>query len=125
MSIRLAKRLAVVASGAVELAQLAVGFGKQGRRSGLGLQGGGDGGALGDVKVKVRHASDGFGSQAAVLGVHLGQRLGEGRLHIELGRLMAVGAPETLIQLGAFLLELEGGRATACLLYTSPSPRDA
>ena len=72
-----------------------------------------NGGALGGIKLKVRHASDGLGSQAAVLGVHLGQRLGEGRLHIELGRLMAVGAPESLIELGAFLLEFEDGRATA------------
>ena len=113
LSIRLAKGLSVMAGGAVEQTQLAVGFGKQCRRSGLGLQGGGDGGALGGVQVKVRHAGGGLGSETAALGVHLGQRLGQGRLHIELGRLMAVGAAKGLVELGTFPLELEGSGSTA------------
>ena len=63
--------------------------------------------------MKVRHAGGGLGSQTATLGVYLGQRLGQGRLHIELGRLMAVGAAKGLVELGTFPLELEGSGSAA------------
>ena len=70
--------------------------------------------------MKVRHAGGGLGSQTAALGVHLGQRLGQGRLRIELGRLMAVGAAKGLVELGTFPLELEGSGSAAQAVEIEP-----
>ena len=93
--IRSAEIRARVAGGTVQLTHAMMGAVAGRPWLGFGLQRSGNGGALGGAQVKMRCASGGLRSEATALEAEVIQRYGDSPLHLELGRVVAIGAIES------------------------------